>query len=614
MCGLAFLKSHRLNESERHVRVGRALDSMLHRGPDARASISGENFTTGHLRLAIVDLAGGAQPMTDPSGRWTLVFNGEIYNFRALRESLVGRWSFRDSSDTELLLAGLIVEGHSFIARLEGMWAFVLYDSLEDVVLASRDRFGKKPLYFRMEEGVTGFASELPALRMLYPDISWRESESDVSDYFRFGYTMPGATCFQNTSEVLPAHWLKLHPDGRQEQTRYWLPSIEPVDVTFDEAAEEVRMLLARAVEARQLASDVEVGAFLSGGVDSTVICALAKRTGTGNLRTFTAGFAESTYDERPHAARAAQELQTLHVAEELRAADAMPLARTLSMRMGQPFGDASLVPTALVSQVAGRHVKVVLTGDGGDEVFGGYARYAGRLLRDRYRKLPSFVRAGIEKSVLAFPEPFSHHSGSFLKRAHLFVALVREPSGAYIAPPAIRAATLQRLMARQCIGRRMPSAPWLGAGDDVRQMMLRDWLVWLPQDILAKVDRASMAYSVEARSPFLDRELVEYVLRLPWHWHFDGLKGKRLLKAAMRGHAPDFIWSRRKQGFASPVAHWLRGKLGDEIVEMSDLLVGTMVDRNEVVRLLTEHRGGAVDHSQSLWLVYSYLLWREGL
>lgn len=614
MCGLAFLKSQGMNASERSARVGNALDAMLHRGPDARSSISDVSFTAGHLRLAIVDLAGGAQPMSDPSGRWTLVFNGEIYNFRMLRESLRDHWSFRDASDTEVLLAGLIVEGERFIARLDGMWAFVLYDAWEDTVLASRDRFGKKPLYFRAHEGALGFASELPALRLLFPDATWRESESDVSDYFRFGYTMPGATCFEDTGEILPAHWLKFHRDGRQEQAQYWQPSTEPLQVTFEQAAEEVRMLLARAVEARQLASDVEVGAFLSGGVDSTVICALAKRLGAGNLRTFTAGFAESTYDERPHAARAAQELRTLHVAEELRAADAMPLARTLSARMGQPFGDASLVPTALVSQVAGRHVKVVLTGDGGDEVFGGYARYAARLLRDRYRRLPSFIRTGIEQTVLAFPEPISHHSGSFLKRAHLFVALAREPAGAYVAPPAIRAATLERLMAQLPEGRGMPSAPWSVEGDGVRQMMLHDWLVWLPQDILAKVDRATMAYSVEARSPFLDRELVEYVLRLPWQWHFDGVKGKRLLKAAMLGHAPDFIWSRRKQGFASPVAHWLRGKLGDEILEMSALLDGTMVDRTEVVRLLAEHRGGAVDHSQSLWLVYSYLLWRETL
>lgn len=614
MCGLAFLHAPALGEAERMLRMRGALDDMSHRGPDARAAIAGETFTGGHLRLAIVDLVGGAQPMRDPSGRWTLVFNGEIYNFRALRESLASRWTFRDASDTEVLLAGLVLEGERFIERLDGMWAFVLHDAGEGSMLASRDRFGKKPLYYRAEGGATAFASELPSLRLLLPDMPWRESDPDVADYFRYGYTMPGRTCFADTHEVLPGHWMKITSDGRRDEIRYWNPTSDPLAIGFEEAAEEVRALLATAVESRQLAADVEVGAFLSGGVDSTVVCALAKRLGAGNLRTFTAGFGESTYDERPFAARAAAELGTRHIAEELQSADAMPLARTLSLRMGQPFGDASLVPSSLVARVAGAHVKVVLTGDGGDEVFGGYARYAGRLLRDRYRKVPAFLRRGIEEAVLAFPEPFAHHSGSFLKRAHLFVALAREPAGAYSAPPAIRAAILQRLSPHLPAGRSAPAAPWPEQGDDVRQMMLRDWLTWMPQDILAKVDRATMAHSVEARSPFLDRRLVEFVLRLPWHWHFDGLKGKRLLKQAMRGHAPDFIWSRRKQGFASPVAHWLRGGLGDEIAQMLPLLEGSMVDRSEVHRLLVEHRGGAVDHSQPLWLVYSYLLWRESL
>jgi len=401
---------------------------------------------------------------------------------------------------------------------------------------------------------------------------------------------------------------------GEFAQKAYWQPSTAPLDVTFDGAAEEVRHLLSRAVEARQLASDVEVGAFLSGGVDSTVVCALAGKSGYGTLRTFTAGFAEQTYDERAWAARAASELGTSHVAAELVPGEAMSLATKLNSHLGQPFGDASLVPSAMVAQVAGRQVKVVLTGDGGDEVFGGYARYAGRLIRQRYMKFPGWMRGGLEKAVLAFPEPMAHHSGSLLKRAHLFVGLVREPAAAYVAPPAIRAETLSRLVPGLVAGRPAPIAPWPSDGDELRRMMLADWLTWLPQDILAKVDRATMAYSVEARSPFLDKALVEFVLRLPWHWHFDGFRGKALLKAAMRGHAPDFIWSRRKQGFASPVSHWMRGALGDQLLALCSGGDTGPVNAREVARLLAEHRRGSVDHSQPLWLTYSYLDWRRAL
>lgn len=610
MCGLAFLMDR--TTADGHARVAAALDCMRYRGPDAMAMVDGEGFTAGHLRLAIVDLVGGQQPMRDTTGRWTLVFNGEIYNHRDLRTSLADRWSFRDASDTEVLLAGLVLEGQAFIERLDGMWAFVLHDAATGQLLASRDRFGKKPLYYRHGAFGIAFASELPALRRMLPDFAWEESEEDIPDFFRYGYAMPGRTFFADTFEVLPGHWMFRDAAGRLEERRYWHPATEPLTIGFDDAAAEVRRLLEAATTARQLSADVEVGAFLSGGVDSTVVCALAQRN--TSLQTFTAGFAERSYDERPWAARAAAEIGTRHIAESLDEREAGVLARELAVRMGQPFGDASLVPSAMVSRVAGRHVKVVLTGDGGDEVFGGYARYSARLVRERYQQLPGMLRAVIERSVLAFDEPMAHHSGSLLKRAHLFVASVREPRGNYVAPPAIRAATLAQLVPAIGGGRGMPEGPWLTQGDDVRQMMLNDWLVWMPQDILAKVDRATMAFSVEARSPFLDRALVEFVLRLPVAWHFAGFKGKRLLRAAMSGHAPSFIWSRRKQGFASPVSHWMRGAMGDELLALAASVHAPRLDRAMLERLVAEHRRGGTDHAQPLWLAYTYLLWRESL
>lgn len=614
MCGVAFLWAPATPAAERALRMDSALQCLRHRGPDDSGVLLGPEWAVGHTRLAIVAPTGGRQPVRDPSARWTLTFNGEIYNYRELRDRLRSRWDFRDDSDTEVLLAGLATEGEHFIQRLEGMWAFVLHDAATGRLLLSRDRFGKKPLYYRSDGDAFACASEIPALRALLPDVEWGEDPAGLGDYFRYGFTLPGKTCLSGVFELLPAHWAVRHANGALDGGRYWSPAAEPWQGTFEKAADEIRQRLSAAVSSRQLAADVEVGAFLSGGIDSTIVCALAQRSGFGRLRTFTAGFSESSFDERVHAARAAAELGTLHTAEEIPQSSAQALTGSLPKMMGQPLGDASLVPTALVAKVAARDVKVVLTGDGGDEVFGGYARYAGRLLRQVYHRFPEWIRTATERAVMAFPEPISHHSGSLLKRAHLFVALAREAPNSYVAPHAVRPNILARLVPELPEGNTVPEAPWPSDPDEIRHMMLMDWLIWLPQDILTKVDRATMAASLEGRSPFLDRDLVEFVLRLPWSWHFSGFRGKRLLRAAMRGSVPDFIWSRRKQGFASPVGHWMRGGVGDELAALAGDGDAGLIDSAALRTLLAEHRERGVDHSQPLWLAYTYLHWRNAL
>lgn len=613
MCGIALLHGPRSEPRARAARVAQAVSRLGHRGPDAASTTDGPGVSFGHTRLAIVDLIGGRQPMQDPSKRWTLVFNGEIYNYRTLRDDLVDEWQFRDASDTEVLLAGLIVRGEGFVAKLDGMFAFALHDSERGSLLLARDGFGKKPLYYHCGNDVFACASELHALHALVPELPWQEDLAGIGDYFRYGFALPGSTCIDAVHEVPPGHLLRRDADGRITIARHWNPRIEPWQGGFEEAAEHVRALLHTAVRKRQLASDVEVGAFLSGGIDSTVVCALAQKTELGRrLRTFTTGFSQTSYDERAYAERAAVELGTLHKAGELTSDRAMKIAEDLIQWVGQPFGDASLIPTAMLSELASQDVKVVLSGDGADEVFGGYSRYMGRRLLRLYNRTPAIARRAFETFVSLIPEPLSHHSGSFLKRVHLFAALSRAPRDAYVAPLAMRPDSLA-LLAPDLPAGNAPVEQFQGAEamDDLQQMMLQDWLIWMPQDILAKVDRASMRHSLEVRSPFLDRDLAEFVLRLPWHWHFSMLRGKRLLRTAMRGHVPDFVWHRRKHGFASPVGHWMRGQLGARLLELSRRADTGVVAATGVRRLLDQHCSGAHDHSQALWIAFVYLAWR---
>jgi asparagine synthase (glutamine-hydrolysing) len=589
-----------------------AMARLHHRGPDGCGSELAGEAALGHTRLSIVDLTGGQQPMRDPSGRWTLTFNGEIYNYRDLRNELRGAWTFRTRSDTEVLLAGLVTMGTRFIERLDGMWAFGLHDEKSGSTVLSRDRFGKKPLYYRSDGDVFACASEIPALAAMMRQSVWTEDPARIAEYLRYGYPMPGTTCYAGVYEILPGHHAVRESSGDMVQKRYWAPCMDVWRGTVEQASAEIRERLKVAVVKRQLAADVEVGAFLSGGVDSTLVCALAQQSGFGELRTFTAGFNEPTYDERGAASEVAGLLGTVHTDETLGLEEAKRYAQTLPRKLGQPFGDASIVPTAMVSRLAGRHVKVVLTGDGGDEIFGGYARYVGALLRQSYRRLPRLVRSTMERAVLAFPEPVAHHSGSLLKKAHLFVGLVREPESRYLAPAAIRAKVLEQIAPElpACTFEVDLSVPT--DTDELRRMMIMDRLVWLPQDILTKVDRATMAHSVEARSPFLDKDLVEFVIRLPWEWHFSGARGKRLLKGAMRDLAPKSVWSRPKQGFASPVAHWMRGSMGDDLIDSADHGSTGALSRDGLLTLLASHRAGEADHSQALWIAYSYLLWRR--
>ncbi|WP_295393305.1 asparagine synthase (glutamine-hydrolyzing) [uncultured Thiodictyon sp.] len=613
MCGLIFGYDPSRAQPALVAAAGRALRALAHRGPDAEGLVCAPGLVIGHRRLSIIDLAASAQPMEDALRRYVLAYNGEVYNYRALRERLAGRWTLRTQGDTEVLLAGLVLEGTAFLDHAEGMWALSLWDRAAHTLLLARDRMGKKPLYYWTDHGRFCAASELPALLALLP-VRPPEDLDSTADYLRYGYYLPGTTAYQGVREVLPGHWLSWSPAAGCATGAYWQLRVGGFRGNRAQAHERLRETLAAAVQ-RRLVADVEVGAFLSGGVDSSLMVALAAQVSGSPPKTFTIGFTEAAFDERIYAREVAHRLGTDHYEEVLGVYEPQALEHLVLQHVGQPFADSSLLPTALVSNLAARHVKVALSGDGGDELFGGYQRYLGPALLRWYTRLPRPLRAGAERAIRALPEPMAHHSRSLLKKAHLFVDLVGRAVAEtpYVAPLIYRPDELAAL-APDLAGRGHPppGIPAVCDADDVWRMMVSDAIIYLPQDILLKVDRASMAASLEARAPFLDREVVELAFSLPRRWHLAGLGGKQMLAESFKPLLPPAIWARRKQGFAVPVHRWFAGALGDALeARLADPALPFVPA--VVSDLLAAHRSGRRDYGHRLWQIYIYCLWRQG-
>ena len=516
MCGILFLYDKSTSADVLQTRLHRGLDMLAHRGPDDSGLWQQPGVAIGHRRLSIIDLGHSTQPMQDPAGRYILTYNGEVYNYKSLRNDLQSRWDFRTTGDTEVVLAGLVIHGVNFLERMEGMWAFALWDSEAKTLLLARDRMGKKPLFYQHAGGMFAVASELPALAAVAGH-QWQEDMDSTADYLRYGYYLPGHTAYSGVNEVLPGHYLRWSETGGVSSGSYWKLGIGQFKGNPSTAAEAVHATLTSAVEER-LVADVEVGAFLSGGVDSSLIVSILKQGLDRNVKTFTIGFDDASFDETAYARQVARQNQTDHY-EERHAWDAELLKKLILQHVGQPFIDSSILPTAAVSRLAARHVKVVLSGDGGDELFSGYQRYQARTLLRWYTRLPLMLRNNIHRIIRAIPEPMAHHSHSLIKKAHLFSDIVARQADEtpYTAPLFYSNAEFSQL-APDLVGRGHvpPGLPDEARIDSIQEMMAADALIYLPQDILAKVDRASMAYSIEARAPFLDHKLVELAFSLP--------------------------------------------------------------------------------------------------
>jgi asparagine synthase (glutamine-hydrolysing) len=623
VCGICGSVHARPGELTRAVAA--QLATQRHRGPDAEGWFTGGRGIVGQNRLSIIDLVTGDPPMVNETGSIGAVLNGEIYNFKRLRERLErDGHTLSSSGDTEVLAHLAETDDAVAIARaLDGMFAFATWDKQRERLLLGRDRMGKKPLYYWAGEGAIVFASEIKGV-LTHPAVPRRLNPRAISAFLTFGYVPTPETFFEGIMSLPPAHVLTFEPGGEPLIERYWqlaVPGIDgtiPLYLEMDEAATEVRRLLEASIR-RRLVADVPLGAFLSGGIDSSAIVALMAGVMGEPVKTFTIGFDDRDgFDERPFAKSVADQFGTEHH-EAVAHPETVELVERLVHHHDQPFGDSSAVPTFLLNEVAKQHVTVALSGDGGDELFAGYERFAAGVAVDAVRRVPSPLRAlGTDALGKLPPEAMRGRVG----RTQRFASQVEQGMpDAYLnwisyVPEQWR----QRLLAdpsgwaRDDYAARWRATAGARPLDRLLKLNIDTYLV---DDLLVKMDRTSMAHSLEVRSPFLDTELVEFAARLTPGLKARGLSLKRVLKRAVSDLLPEEILSRPKRGFGVPLDRWFREDL--ERYTQSMLGPGARVRahvRPEALdALLAEHNSGAGSHGHALWtlLTLEIFLRRHG-
>jgi asparagine synthase (glutamine-hydrolysing) len=616
----------------------RDLDAMVarlvHRGPDDVGTFRDRHAALGFRRLSIVDLSGGHQPLANEDGSVHVVFNGEIYNFPSLRHRLEAKGhSLRSSGDTEVLVHLYEDEGPNLFRLLRGMFALAIWDAPRRTLLLGRDRLGQKPLLYRLDAGRLVFASELKSLLALSEtDLPRRLDPLALDRYLTYGYIPHPRTILDGVYKLPPAHAAVWH-DGRLSIERYWEPEWNAEDDRApEEDVERLRTTLADAVR-EQMIADVPLGAFLSGGIDSTIIAGLMQRVSARPVKTFSIGFNDPSFDESHYAEMAARHLGTEHHAfvVEPRAGETLP---ALAEQFDEPFADSSALPTWHVARETRRHVTVALTGDAGDELFGGYDRYRALALSNLFDKLPPAPRAWLG-GPLARALPVSTRAKTRLRRVRrLLEGIGDDPAVRYLRWMVLfdepsRAALYDDGFMDQIVATGLdvpaeavdPSFELLRAldaapkRDPVTRAMVADLLTYLPGDLLHKVDMASMAHSLECRGPFLDHRVVELALAMPLKrkLRFREGRSKVVLKQAFADLLPPAIRKRPKMGFGVPIDRWFRGELKDELRGV--LLDPAALDRGlfrpeAVTRLIEEHASGRADHAYRLWGLLMLELW----
>jgi asparagine synthase (glutamine-hydrolysing) len=620
VCGIAGICASNGPGPIKRDEVDAMCNAIIHRGPDDQGTYVNPSVGLGMRRLSIIDVAGGHQPIFNEDESIAIVYNGEVYNFPELREELVKRGHrFRTNSDTETIVHGYEEYGTEIVRRLRGMFAFALYDIPSRKLVLARDRLGKKPLHYAIHRGLLYFASEIKSILAVAPELA-ETNEQSILHFFYFGYVPEDSSAFNHIQKLPPGHLLEFQ-DGECKIQKYWEFPVGNQKAHFDEeeCLAEFEWRLQEAVKIR-LISDVPLGAFLSGGVDSSTIVALMARINSGPVKTFSIDFSEQEFSEAKHARRVARHFKTEH--HELTVEPNFgELLQTLSVHLEEPFADSSAIPTFYVSRLARQHVTVCLSGDGGDEVFAGYERYGLHLSRT---------------------------SASFLKG----------PLGAVYRKmifPLLPSATLgKRLVFNLSLAddnRYLDSVAYLPAKERERSLFAKDYLAWadqqespidkvrrmvpdyakkepldalqwldantyLPSDILVKVDRMSMANSLECRAPLLDHSLIEWASEIPAAYRIRNGEQKYILKKlAERVGVPKEAIYRKKQGFAMPLVNWFRKELKESMIEIltdQTALERGYLEKKAVRRMIDEHLTARRDHSGTLWQLMVFELWNR--
>jgi asparagine synthase (glutamine-hydrolysing) len=642
MCGIAgfidFSGSTTEADGERALR--RMADRISHRGPDDWGTWCDpqRGVFFAHRRLAIVDLsAAGHQPMASPSGRYMLVYNGEVYNHRALRAELelLGSVSWRGHSDTEVLLAAFETWGiEKTLPKLVGMFAIAVWDRQDRALTLVRDRVGEKPLYWGMVEGRLSFGSELKALEGLANN-SLRTNQSSIPLLLQFGYIPAPHSIYEGIEKLTPGCWARFTRPGAPTSTGvYWSASesvdrgaLEPLTTSTEECIDELERLLTDAVKL-QLEADVPVGAFLSGGIDSSTVVALAQKSLGSKVRTFSIGFDEQEFDESVHARAVANHLGTDHTELRVTSQDALDQVEKMAFVYDEPFADSSQIPTCLLAALTRRSVTVSLSGDAGDELFGGYPRY--RRIQSLER-LFNVLPGGIRRAGANLLEGVSPQAWTGL------AALVGRKGSAHrsVGDSVHRVAQMlrtdQHLLYRYLSSglpdtrALVPGASptqtifdtpkdWPRAQSSTELFMWLDFMTYLPDDVLAKVDRATMAVSLESRVPMLDHRVIEFSHRLPTNLKVRDGQQKWILRQVLYRHVPRALIDRPKMGFSVPLDAWLRGPLRDwaESLLFSPQANDGLLDIGELRRMWHEHQSGARNWQHALWSVLMLRGWQD--